>query len=59
MLKKKNNGSIPLHMFINLVFLKNIKLKDRKFYKSTINTPIYYDLNIKSQMYIIKSIYQF
>ena len=33
--------------------------KTEKYYKSAVSLPIYYDLNIKNQMFIIKSIYQF
>ena len=61
MLKKKimaHYHYIPVYKFS--FFKKNVKLKKTEnYYKSAISLPIYYDLNIKSQMYIIKSIYQF
>ncbi len=61
MLKKKIMAQyhyIPVYKFS--FFKKNVKLKKTEnYYKSAISLPIYYDLNIKTQMYIIKSIYQF
>ena len=49
---------IPVYKFS--FFKKNVKLKKAEnYYKSAVSLPIYYDLNIKNQMFIIKSIYQF
>ena len=60
---KKNGVTVQFHyipIYKFLIFKGNLKLKNsEKYYNTAISLPIYYDLKINEQKYIIKLIKNF